>query len=419
MKFKTVLILTWLLSVAGAWAQEKKVITGKVTDKISGEALPSVNVFLANTTMGTSSGADGSFILQNIPNGKYDLIASSVGYKPYFLSVDLSGSENGYTKEVKVNIVLEPEVKELSEITVRADSTNWARHFSDFKRHFIGRTKLSKKCKILNPKVLHFYLDPRDGVLVAHAKKPLEILNEDLGYKINYYLYQFEYEMRTGKLMVFGVPLFEELPAASEKVKLNRERERKKAYNGSIIHFMRSLARNQLKDAGFRMTKIYTIPNRNRLPDDVIEKKIKQLNPNGGPVMISFYDSPKDSLSYYYRMRSEPKEKDSISATSLTGQEFWNEKTEQFESINGRYKVTFNEPEEKEYLAITGKKRTKNQESYFIFSLPNLKIYPNGYYEDVQTLIVTGYLSWHEKMATLLPGEYEPAPEGEKSADKQ
>ena len=54
-------------------------ISGKITSK--GEALPFVNVYLTNTSIGTSTNEKGFFELKNIPNGNYTLIASSIGFK--------------------------------------------------------------------------------------------------------------------------------------------------------------------------------------------------------------------------------------------------------------------------------------------------------------------------------------------------
>lgn len=408
MKKSGILSVIFFLTIIVGVAQEKRSISGKVTDSTTGEVLASVNVFLSNTSIGTSSGADGSFRLQNIPEGKYDLIASSIGYKPYFLSVDLSNSGNGFTQEIKVNIVLEAEVKELNEITIRADTTNWARNYQDFKRLFLGQTKWARSCEIMNPKVLYLYYDTKDDVLVAHAKQPLVIIQKELGYKINYYLYQFEFEARTSRLMVYGVPHFEEIQLDKERLIKKRNRARKQAYQGSLVHFMRSLAQNRLKENGFQMRKVYVVKNKKRPPTEVINQHLKRLNGGKKNMVIRFSEAPSDSLSYYLRLRQQPEEMDSIAPALYTGQEFWNSQTGLFEKIDGRYEVIFNEQEEIEYLPLTGRKTTQKQNSHITFLQPNLKIYRNGYYEDVRAIFLTGYLSWHEKMATFLPLEYEP-----------
>ena len=76
--------------------------------------------------------------------------------------------------------------------------------------------------------------------------------------------------------------------------------------------------------------------------------------------------------------------------------------------MKGKYQVMYNVEEELEYLSITGRKFTKIQESIFQFKHDSLNIYSNGYFEDIQSLFLEGYLSWHEKMANLLPLEFQP-----------
>jgi hypothetical protein len=122
--------------------------------------------------------------MKGISPGKYDLVASFVGYKPFMLSLDFSDKVSGFTKEIKLTIELEQDAKELSEIIVKADTLNWVKNFADFKKSFLGETHNSKQCKILSPHDIHFYFDPKDAVLVAHAKKPIEVENLALSYKI-------------------------------------------------------------------------------------------------------------------------------------------------------------------------------------------------------------------------------------------
>ncbi len=385
---------------------EKKSIKGKVIDATTKEPLPFVNVFLANTTIGTSTSIDGSFVISGVPAGKYDLIVSTIGYLPFSQQVDFSEMTQGYTKELNINIELNQETKVLNEIIVKPDTINWARNFAYFKRHFLGETHLSSKCKILNPKVLHFYLDTLDGVLVAHAKQPIEIENLGLGYKIIYYLYQFEYKYREGALFVYGLPRYEELKATKEKDLKKWKKERENAYRGSVMHFMRSLRENSITSNKFSIRKIYHVKNRKRPADSLINKKIQALMKDKKTIVIDYSNNPKDSLSYYLRLKSQPKEIDSIPSNFYSGREFWNESSNTFENIKGRYEVIYDEKEEVEYLWVAGRNHTTKQKSTFQFLQDSLKIFENGYYEDVRCLFVEGYLSWHEKLSTLMPLEY-------------
>src|SRR5688572_6088394 len=58
----------------------QKVIYGKVSDGTTNESLPTVNVFVNNTTLGTITNEDGKYALV-IPAGEYEVVFSFVGYQ--------------------------------------------------------------------------------------------------------------------------------------------------------------------------------------------------------------------------------------------------------------------------------------------------------------------------------------------------
>jgi hypothetical protein len=66
-------------------------IVGTVKDTQTGEQLVGVNVVLQGTTLGAATSIDGSYVILNIPPGKYTLVASAVGYsKKTFEGVSVS-----------------------------------------------------------------------------------------------------------------------------------------------------------------------------------------------------------------------------------------------------------------------------------------------------------------------------------------
>ncbi len=56
-------------------------IAGKVTDAQTGEELIGINVLIEGTTMGAATGVDGTYIINNIEPGVYNLIFSGVGFQ--------------------------------------------------------------------------------------------------------------------------------------------------------------------------------------------------------------------------------------------------------------------------------------------------------------------------------------------------
>src|SRR5262245_41810888 len=55
-------------------------ITGTVKDSQTGEPLVGVNVIIEGKSLGASTGVDGSYLILNVPPGKYSLIASAIGF---------------------------------------------------------------------------------------------------------------------------------------------------------------------------------------------------------------------------------------------------------------------------------------------------------------------------------------------------
>jgi hypothetical protein len=70
------LLFPLLLLFAGTTGK----IAGIVTDKNSGDPLIGVNLVIEGTTIGASTDMDGTFIILNIPPGKYTIIAQYIGY---------------------------------------------------------------------------------------------------------------------------------------------------------------------------------------------------------------------------------------------------------------------------------------------------------------------------------------------------
>lgn len=69
------------------------IVEGYVYDARTGKGLPGANVFIEGTKFGTSSDIDGSYIIKNIPDGRYSITASMLGYTSKTYKVSVRGSE--------------------------------------------------------------------------------------------------------------------------------------------------------------------------------------------------------------------------------------------------------------------------------------------------------------------------------------
>ena len=75
---------------------------GNVTDKISGESLIGANVFLRATSKGASVGLDGSYVINDIKPGQYDVQFTYIGYEKVIVtSVEIDA---GTSRELNVQM---------------------------------------------------------------------------------------------------------------------------------------------------------------------------------------------------------------------------------------------------------------------------------------------------------------------------
>ena len=69
------------ISSSAPSAQSTGALEGRVTDSVSGEGLPGVNVTISGTVLGAATDADGRFVIRRIPVGAYRASITMIGYK--------------------------------------------------------------------------------------------------------------------------------------------------------------------------------------------------------------------------------------------------------------------------------------------------------------------------------------------------
>lgn len=108
-------------------------ITGKVTDKATGQPLAYANVVLSGTSRGAMTLADGTYAILNVTPGTYDVLISYMGYKPVLVSGVVVEPDLTRTIDVALETTiveeLEPIIVEAERPLVQADVTSTRKIF--------------------------------------------------------------------------------------------------------------------------------------------------------------------------------------------------------------------------------------------------------------------------------------------------
>jgi hypothetical protein len=227
---------------------------GLLLDKITNRPVDGASVFINASGIGAVSASDGTFDLSKFIRAQFGhpvLTIAAMGYE--------TATFNLTNKKGAVVIYLNPKVRDLTTVTVTASEKNgWEKYGKVFLESFLSYSDFSKLCKLENPEVLKFYFDINNNNLKVVAKEPLIIQNRALGYKITYWLESFEFNFKTRILFYSGLTFFDDLirpnkrKAQSAKWRLNREA----AYNGSVMHFVRSVYAGKLASSGFKVNRL-------------------------------------------------------------------------------------------------------------------------------------------------------------------
>lgn len=114
MQYPALLLLLCLgVAPSGVGAQATGSITGTVTEAVTGEPLPGVNIVLLEINMGTASDRDGAYALPQVPAGSYTLVATFIGYKRFSQPVTVQAGQ-----QLEVSIEMEEDLIGLDEVVV-------------------------------------------------------------------------------------------------------------------------------------------------------------------------------------------------------------------------------------------------------------------------------------------------------------
>jgi hypothetical protein len=393
--------------------QAQPTIKGRIVNATGGLPIANSNIFINNSSKGTISDVAGYFQLNEIPAGKHELIISCIGYETKVISF------SDDKLPMNLNVELQIKVKELENVTVEPfEEGGWKRWGFVFFQSFIGTSENAEQCRIRNQDSIRFRFYKNSNRLVAYADEPIIIENKALGYIISYQMEDFEINFREGSLFYAGYPLVKDIEKDSG-VPERWKRKRLKAYKGSILHFMRSLYSNRLKEEGFdvrRMTRNLNLEKKRIIQMyQSVNKNNRVGHGTPGP-QVKFQEPDgysQDSLNYFHTTLRQPDYTETYGADLLTGDSI-------LERSAGSNPILFftdylfitykNETEEEGFVKSQFPVRRPSYQRSYITLLNDhaLEIEVNGSYFDPRDLLSSGYWAWSDKMADYVPFDFDP-----------
>jgi hypothetical protein len=332
-------------------------ISGKIIDSASREPLIGASVFCHNTTIGTATDKKGEFTLQ-LKSGGYELIISYTGYQVKRLKLTDSIQNPVEIEMIKAE-------KNMEEVVIRNSNEvadGWEKYGTFFLENFIGATPNAAQCSLQNPEVVKFYYYKRSDKLKILIDSPLHIINKALGYELRYELDSFVYYYKTKISAYRGYCLYTEIEG-SEEEKANWLANRKNAYTGSKLHFMRSYYDSTLAEDGFVI----------EMQNEKDANKYSRVNP---------YDT-----TYYTGLDNS------------TEIEIWYPR---------KICITYvKKKPEPEYIKKFNLSKSTSKLISYVDLADAIVIKQNGYYYDQKDWVNQGYWSW-KNLADQLPYDYEP-----------
>jgi len=227
-------------------------ISGIVLDAKTNEPIESASVFFDNTTIGTSTNDKGVFEISAKPGITSPLIISFLGFEKILITE--------YSVDKYYKILLVEDENPLDEVLLTYfDGMQKEKKLRYFRDQFLGLTKNGKSCTILNEDDLLLRFNKKTKQLTAHSKRPIIINNENLNYQIRFEIKDFSIDygyvnvekqvFRIKSINYEGTSFYKNI---REKDSL-AEDFRNRSYKGSILHFMRALRNENLKQEGYQL----------------------------------------------------------------------------------------------------------------------------------------------------------------------
>ena len=217
-------------------------LTGVVYDKTTKQPIPGVYVYLDGTTIGDITANSGRFTLSIKQMINTKLVLRHIVYNTIVIETPFI--------HLSDTIYMEEQVNMLSEVTVQADRFSRRQKLKAFREQFLGTTQAGNSCKIVNEDDIQFSFNMATKTFFASSDKPIEVINEYLGYRIFFTLEDFwtEYSSVTlapdkaKRTFCMTKTLFTDLKPDDIRIKKRRD----DIYEESTKNFFKNLAYNPL-----------------------------------------------------------------------------------------------------------------------------------------------------------------------------
>ena len=239
-------IIIFLLLILSATLCAQRYISGRVADAETDESITGASVFIAGTTVGTTTDAAGNYMLRIPGEGSYRLTVSHVGYQSEFNDIESGNVSMTIHVALKSNII--------EEVTISARVRFRQRDINLFWRTLLGKPPSRRTIYAVNPEDVFYYYNSETQTLRVTCRTTLQIVNMEMGYNILLMLDHFVHHYSTTVSTWKGECMFIELEPENDRQKDRWEANRRKAYQSSLRNFIRSLYRNNLAENGFLLT---------------------------------------------------------------------------------------------------------------------------------------------------------------------
>ena len=237
---KFIFISTLLLFTFSLKAQQKFNISGTISNA-KGEKLEAATVFIAGSQSATVTDSKGYFQLPNTLPGSYQIIISLIGYTSVKRDITLRD------QSVVIDTAMQEKAIMLDVVSI-GDESQRAKHLKTFLKYFLRESENAKSCTLLNPEKIEFSTNKTD--LKASSEEFLIIENKNLGYRMKYLLQTFTYNSARETTAYDGEAIFEDLKGNAQQQEIWLK-NRKAAYEGSLMHYLRSMYSNKARQEGF------------------------------------------------------------------------------------------------------------------------------------------------------------------------